>query len=123
MGMNLTQPKPGETVWLWLLKIISGLLVFVLLAVHFIVNHYLAPNGLLGFQEVVEYYQNPLVPIMEGVFLVLLISHSLIGMRGIFLDMNLKRNAYRVLDIILWMLGIMASVYGIWLLFAVMAHG
>jgi succinate dehydrogenase / fumarate reductase membrane anchor subunit len=70
------------------LKIFSGGLVLVLLVVHFLVNHYLAPEGLLSHAEVVQYYQNPIVPIMEGIFLFVVLSHALIGLRGIIMDLN-----------------------------------
>lgn len=116
-------PKPGEGTWLWLIKILSGPLIIIILVIHFLVNHFFAPEGLLSFQEVVEYYRNyPIVPIMEGLFLVLLISHSLIGVRSIFLDLNLSKTASRVVDIALVVIGAAATVYGIWLLGAILAQ-
>ena len=36
----------------------------------------------------IAYYANPLIPVMEGVFLIFVVIHALLGMRGIILDQN-----------------------------------
>ena len=51
-------PKPGENTWLWLLKIASGVFIFALLVIHLVVNHFIAPEGLLTYADVVRYFQN-----------------------------------------------------------------
>ena len=81
-------PKPREGAWLWLYKIVAGLFIVVLLGVHFIVNHLVAPEGLLSYNDVVRYYTNPIVPVMEIAFLIFVISHALVGLRSILLDLN-----------------------------------
>ncbi|GAB4578314.1 MAG: hypothetical protein Fur0022_10490 [Anaerolineales bacterium] len=115
-------PNPTENVWLWLLKIVSGVLIIVILIIHLIVNHFTAPNGLLSHAEVVAYYQNPLIPIMEGFFLVFVVVHSLLGLRSILLDLRPARSVLRVIDGLLMILGISAIGYGIYLLFAVIGQ-
>ncbi len=114
--------KPTENAWLWLLKIASGILILVILIIHLIVNHFTAPNGLLTYAEVVEYYQNPLIPIMEGFFLVFVVVHSLVGLRSILLDLKPTRALLSVIDGILTLFGTGAIVYGIWLLLAIVAQ-
>jgi succinate dehydrogenase / fumarate reductase membrane anchor subunit len=122
--MNLQNgQKPVEAVASWLIKLFSGALVIIVLTVHFLVNHILAPNGLLSYKEVVDYYQNPIVPIMEAIFLIVVVSHSLLGLRGILLDLNPSRSILRILDTGLVIVGVVAVVYGIWLLGAVVAQG
>ncbi len=115
--------RPNENVWLWLLKIFSGGLVLVLLVVHFLVNHYLAPEGLLSHAEVVQYYQNPIVPIMEGIFLFVVLSHALIGLRGIIMDLNPSQSVMKIIDLLLIVVGVVAFVYGIYLIIAVVGFG
>jgi succinate dehydrogenase/fumarate reductase cytochrome b subunit len=116
-------PKPGESSWLWMLKIFSGLLIIIILVIHFIVNHFLAPEGLLTFNDVVQYYSNnPIVPIMEGFFLFFVVTHSLTGVRSIFLDLNPSRSVRRVMDIVLVGIGVVSIVYGFWLLGAILAQ-
>ncbi len=112
-------PKPGETFWLWFLKIVSGVLILFVLGVHLTVNHFLAPEGLLSRAEVIAYFQNPLVILMEGAFLLLVVAHSLLGLRSILLDMNPSEGVRRALDFILLLFGLGVSMYGLWLLNAV----
>lgn len=123
MQNTQTGPKPGESAWLWLFKIISGLLIVVILVVHFLVNHFLPEtDALLTANEVYEYYQNLLYVFMEGFFLVFVVSHSLVGMRSIFLDLNPRKTVMQILDVALIAIGAVSIVYGIWLLFAIMAQ-
>jgi succinate dehydrogenase / fumarate reductase membrane anchor subunit len=114
-----TAPKTGENVWIWLLKILTGLGIIVLLAVHLIVNHLTAVGGLLTHADVVAYYTNPWIVLMEAVFLLFVVSHSLIGMRSIILDLKPSRPMLRLVDVAFVIIGVTSSVYGIWLLQAV----
>lgn len=122
--MNIQKDqKPMEAAGSWLIKILTGALVIIILAIHFMVNHALAPNGLLSYTEVVQYFQNPIIPIMEGIFLIVVVSHALLGFRGILLDLNPSRSAMRVIDMILVVIGVVSVVYGIWLLAVIVSHG
>ena len=120
--MTNTSSKPTENVWLWLLKIASGVLILVILVIHLIVNHFTAPGGLLSYAEVVAYYQNPLIPMMEGFFLVFVVVHSLLGLRSILLDLKPSRTLLSVIDSVLTLFGAAAIFYGIYLLLAVVAQ-
>jgi succinate dehydrogenase hydrophobic anchor subunit len=108
-------PKPREGAWLWLFKIVAGLLIFVILGVHFVINHLVAPNGLLSYADVVAYFNNPWVVAMEIFFLVFVVSHALVGMRSILLDLNPSSRTLRLADIFMVLLGSVSIVYGIWL--------
>lgn len=120
---NVTKPKSREGVGLWLLKIITGLLVVVVLSIHFIINHAVAPGGLLSYQDILRYYTVWIVPVMEGIFLVVVVTHSLTGLRSIFLDLNPSPKVSKVLDTILVVFGAVAMIYGIWLLIVVTNKG
>ena len=114
-------PKPNNNIWLWLLKMVSGLLIVLLLTTHFIINHFsgTAGGGLLTHKEVVQMYTSPGYIFLEILFLVIVISHALIGFRSIILDLNLAHNVMRILDLIFVILGVGSAGYGIWLLFRV----
>jgi succinate dehydrogenase / fumarate reductase, membrane anchor subunit len=117
-------PKSGEGVWLWLTKIITGALIIIILIIHFIVNHLAMPGGLLTWKDVVQYYSsNPIIPIMEIAFLIFVVSHSLIGLRSIILDLKPSRGVLKVVDWIFILGGCTAVVYGIWIVVAVIAQG
>lgn len=116
-------PKSGENAWLWLYKLVSGLLIVIILGIHLVVNHFAAEGGLLTWADVVAYYQNPLIPIMEIAFLIFVVSHSLIGVRSILLDLHPSRQMLKVIDWVFLAAGAGFIVYGVWLVFAVIAQG
>jgi len=107
-----SKPKKREGTTLWLLKIIGGLLIILLLGIHFVINHLVAPGGLLTYQDVINYYRTPIVPVMEIFFLVFVVSHSLIGLRSILLDLNPSDYLLKIIDRILVIVGSGASIYG-----------
>ena len=82
---NTSTSKPGarEGMGLWLYKVVAGLFIVLLLGLHFIVNHLVAPGGLRTWADVVAYYQNPIIPILEILFLIFVVSHALIGDLGV----------------------------------------
>ncbi len=123
--MDLTQstPKSGEGAGLWLLKIITGALVVTLLIVHLIVNHFTAPGGLLNYHEVAVYLSNPWIALMESSFLVIVVTHALLGLRSIILDLKPSR---AVMGFVNWgfsLLGVFSVVYGIWLIRVIVVRG
>lgn len=119
----MIRTKSSEGYALWLYKIIAGCFIVVLLIIHLVVNHLIAPGGLLTYWDVLRYYTIPIVPIMEIVFLLLAISHALIGLRSIILDLNPSRSQIRYLDWCLLLVGVGASAYGVWLVLLLVSRG
>jgi succinate dehydrogenase hydrophobic anchor subunit len=72
---------------------------------------------------VIAYYKNPLIPAMEICFLAAVVTHSLIGLRGIILDLKPSRSALKAIDWILVILGITAVSYGTWLALTIASTG
>jgi succinate dehydrogenase hydrophobic anchor subunit len=122
-SQSVSASRSGENAWLWLLKIVTGVLLVILLGIHLVVNHFVDENGLLTYADVVAYYQNPIIPIMEIGFLATVVTHSLTGLRGIVLDLKPSRNFLRVFDIILVIAGISVVAYGIWLVLVIVSKG
>jgi len=117
-------PKPGETTTLWMIKLLTGPVLVIVAFIHVVVNHYVGSlSGLLSHAEVVAYYQNWYIPVMEAIFLITVISHALIGLRGIILDLKPAPGLLRVLDWIFILGGAGFVVYGLWLLRAVAQLG
>ena len=112
---SISAPKSGENTWLWLIKILTGPLLLIILAIHLLVNHFLGETGLLTYADIIAYYRNPIIPAMEIVFLATVVTHSLSGLRGIILDLKPGRDVLKIIDWILVLLGISAVVYGTWL--------
>ncbi|MGE5377008.1 MAG: hypothetical protein ACM3XO_18285 [Bacteroidota bacterium] len=118
-------PRPGENTWIWLIKIATGPLLVLVIGLHFAVNHYMGSmsSGLMTYDDIIAYYQNPIIPTIEIVFLATVVTHCLIGLRGIILDMNPSR---KVLNIVTWLmviLGVFSVGYGIWLVLAIASQG
>lgn len=121
--MSTQLRRRNESVAIWSFKIITGLIIIVLLGVHFVVNHLVAPGGLLTYSDVVQYYQNPVIPIMEGFFLVFVVAHCLLGIRSIILDLNPAPTLLLWVNWLLVIIGVAAIAYGIWLLVVVSLAG
>jgi succinate dehydrogenase / fumarate reductase membrane anchor subunit len=118
-------PRPGENTWLWLTKIITGPLLLLVLGLHFTVNHYLGslPSGLMTYEDVIRYFQNPVIVAIEILFLVLVVTHSLIGFHGILLDMHPSRNVLMIFTWLHVILGVSAVAYGVWLALTIASLG
>lgn len=118
-------PRPGETTWLWLIKIVTGPLLVLVFILHLIVNHYTGSlsSGLMTYQDIVHYYQNPLIPAIEILFIATVVTHSLIGLRGIILDMNPARSLLKIINWVMVLLGVSSVAYGIWLIATIASKG
>jgi len=117
----VSAPRPGENTWLWLVKIVTGPLLVLILILHLAVNHYLGsmPSGLMTYADVVRYYHNPLIPLIEIIFLVTVVTHSLLGLRSILLDLNPPHALRSVADWLLGLFGIGTVIYGTWLVLTI----
>jgi len=123
MEKSLYGPKSGEGTWLWFYKAISGALIVIILFIHLIVNHLAAPQGLLSYTDVLKYYQHPIIPMMEILFVIFAVSHSLIGLRGIILDLKPTRAVLNGINWLFNTVGAAAISYGIWLILTIVSKG
>jgi len=123
MEKTLYGPKSGESTWLWLAKVVTGALVAIILFIHLVVNHLVAPNGLLSYTEVIKYYQNPIIPLMEILFVSFAVTHALIGLRGIILDLKPTRAILNGINWLFSVVGVVAIIYGIWLILTIVSKG
>ncbi|TDA64848.1 MAG: hypothetical protein D9V45_09535 [Chloroflexi bacterium] len=116
-------PKRLEGSGRWLLKILTGLLIVIFLGIHFVVNHLVAPGGLLTYADVVAYFQNPIIVVMEISFLILVVIHSFLGLRSILLDLNPSPTVLRMANFVLVVIGTAAAIYGTWLALTIASRG
>ncbi len=121
-GFDVT-PRSGEGAGLWFLKILTGFLVIVVLIIHLIVNHLIVEGGLLTYADVVRYYQNPIIPIMEIAFLIFVVTHALMGLRSVLLDLHPSNKVLRLINYGLGVLGVGSIAYGIWLVLVIVSKG
>ena len=116
-------PKQGETTILWLIKIVTGPILLIVATIHLIVNHYIGSlGGLQTYGDVVRYYKTWYIPAMEAVFLVTVLTHSLIGLRGIILDLRPGETLLKFINWAFILLGMGFGIYGLWLLIIIAGH-
>jgi succinate dehydrogenase hydrophobic anchor subunit len=115
-SISASTPKSGENSWLWLLKLVTGPFIIIFMLVHFIANHAIASYGLLNYSDIVAYYKIWVVPVMEIIFLGLVVSHSLLGLRSIIIDLHPSRGVMAVISWLFLIIGVFAFVYGTWLI-------
>lgn len=103
---------------LWLIQAFSGLFLVGLLGVHMIAHHFIVEGGLRDYQQVLNYVANPVVFIIEVAFVILGTVHALLGVRAIVNDLRPSAGVQRALNGVLWVLGAVTIIYGLWLAIA-----
>jgi len=106
------EPK-ATSAWLW--QVITGVGLVILLGLHFVANHFIAKGGLRDFADVLAYLRNPIVLVLELLFLVVVTTHALLGVRAILLDFGFSENAEKRLSRVLTVVGVLTVGYGLWL--------
>ncbi len=106
--------EPGAiSSWLW--QVVTGVALLILLGLHFIANHFIAKGGLRDFADVVAYLRTPIILVLEVLFLVVVTTHAMLGVRAILLDFGLSDHAAKRLSRALTAVGILTIGYGLWL--------
>ena len=113
--MKFMEDKPRSSIGTlrWFVQAGLGILLVILLGVHLIVNHLVAPQGLLSYADVIRYYDVPGIALMEVLFLIVVTAHCLLGVHSILLDLNLPSSFTKTLIWVLVVLGVAGIVYGI----------
>lgn len=99
----------------WLFQAFSGLLLVIILGTHMIAHHFIVEGGLRDYQQVMDYVSNPLVFVIEMVFVVVAVSHALLGVRAILIDMRPSPGALRTINWVLAVFGAAVIIYGFYL--------
>ncbi len=108
-------PEPGTRTVGWLIQVVTGALVLLLVTLHMIANHFIVPNGLRNFNDVVDYLRTPIVLFFEVTFLVVVTWHGLLGLRAVLFDFGLSARTERVVTWLLAVVGVVTVGYGLWL--------
>ena len=125
MNSSVSVPKSGEGSNAWLIKIITGVLVIIILGIHFVVNHTLGSRGgLLTYEGIVQYYaNNPIIPIMEILFVSFVVTHALLGLRSIILDLKPSEKTLKTINRVFVVVGAAFILYGIGLIAVIVYRG
>jgi len=102
---------------LWFLKVFSGVALYVFVGLHLMAHH---PGGdLLDYEGVVAYISQPRAFILETLFLLTVLVHSMLGVRAIILDLGLQPAQERKVNLFVFLLGAVLFVYAFILTFSV----
>lgn len=115
-GTAWTPSREGERpTWGWIWQAVSGSAVLLLVTLHMIANHFVVPRGLRDFADVVAYLSNPVIVVLEVLFLVFVTWHALLGLRAILFDFGFSARTERAITWILAVFGVGTVAYGLWL--------
>lgn len=108
--------RKSTRVWWWTVG--TGAALLVLVTAHMVAHHFVVDEvgGLRTYRQVLEYVSNPLILTLECLLLVAVTIHAMLGVRSVLFDFDLEPHARRLVDIGLWVLGVMTLVYGFVLL-------
>ena len=106
------EPKKS---WTWYWQVFTGIALVLLLGLHFIANHFIVKGGLRDFADVVSYLRNPIILVLEVLFLVVVTIHAMLGVRAIVMDFGISDSAEKRLGQVLTVVGVLTVAYGLWL--------
>ncbi len=104
---------------LWILQALSGALLVVMVALHWLAQHLVVEGGLRDYSEVVSYLRQPLVLVLEIAFLIVVSAHALLGVRAVLIDLGPGKMAERLINCSLGVVGVGMVAYGIDLVLAI----
>ena len=121
MNKPLTRERAGS--WSWIFQAFSGALLLILLGLHMVAQHFIVKGGLRTYADVVTYISNPVLFVLEVMFLIVVTWHALLGVRAILFDLGLKPATERWVTVMLTAFGVAVVGYGVWLSATLVSRG
>jgi succinate dehydrogenase hydrophobic anchor subunit len=92
--------------------------LLVLVTVHMVAHHLVVREigGLRTYDQVLAYIGNPVIFVIEAVFLVVVTWHAMLGLRAVLLDLNLPAALERLVRPGVIALGAVTVTYGLLLI-------
>ena len=102
----------GSRSWMW--TSFTGVSLLVLATIHMVAQHFVLEQvgGLRTYQQVLDYISNPIMFVIESIFLVAVTWHAMLGLRSVLFDFGLSDRARRRVNRGLTVLGTLTVVYG-----------
>ena len=96
----------------------SGVALLVLVTVHMVAHHFVVEEvgGLRTYAQVLDYIANPIIFVIEILFLVVVTTHAMLGLRSVLFDFGLSTRAKRMVARGLLVLGVVTVAYGVTLI-------
>lgn len=116
---TLVRPRADTNTWSWIWQAVTGLGIIFLVGLHMIAHHFVVQGGLRNFEQVQAYIRNPVILILEVLFLITVTAHALLGVRAILFDLGLSDRVEKAVSQGLTVLGVLTVAYGLWLTWVV----
>jgi succinate dehydrogenase hydrophobic anchor subunit len=102
----------------WKATAYSGVALLLLVTVHMVAHHFVVKEvgGLRTYAQVLDYVSNPVMFVIEVLFLVVVTTHAMLGLRSVLFDFGLSARSKRMVARGLLMLGIVTVAYGVTLI-------
>jgi len=114
-GPGTQEPQGRSGTRAWRATALSGVGVLVLVTAHMVAHHFVVEEvgGLRTYRQVLAYVGNPLIVVLESLFLVVVTWHGLLGLRSVLFDFGPSEVAKRRLSQGLTVVGIATVGYGL----------
>ncbi len=99
--------------WIW--QALTGLALVILLSLHMIAQHFVVEGGLRTYEDVLRYVANPIIIVLEVLFLVAVTYHALTGVRAILFDLEMSDRAKTTTTRVLTVVGVILVAWGLYL--------
>ena len=100
--------------WSFVWQAVTGVAVMGLVTLHMVANHFVVPEGLRDYAQVVAYLSSPVIVVLEIAFLVTVAWHGLLGLRAVIFDLGLSARAETWVTRVLAVVGVLTVGYGLW---------
>jgi succinate dehydrogenase hydrophobic anchor subunit len=105
--------EPGRArSWRWAAA--TGVALLVLVTIHMVAHHFVveAVGGLRTYDHVLDYIANPVIFVIESIFLVVVTIHAMLGLRSVLFDFGLSERGKSLVSKGVAVLGVLTVVYG-----------
>jgi len=110
----MNNPAKTKGTWSWLLQRITAILMVILLGLHIWLTHFESlDEELLDWESVENRLASIAILLIDYGLLITVLYHALNGARMVAFDFVLGNGKRRAVDVILWVIGIFATIWGI----------
>jgi succinate dehydrogenase hydrophobic anchor subunit len=102
----------------WRATAYSGVALLLLVTIHMVAHHFVVEQvgGLRTYAQVLDYISNPVMFVIEVLFLVVVTTHAMLGLRSVLFDFGLPPKTRRLVARSLLVLGVVTVAYGVTLI-------
>jgi succinate dehydrogenase hydrophobic anchor subunit len=107
-----TGERTRSRTWRW--TAVTGVALLLLVTIHMVAHHFVveAVGGLRTYQHVLDYIANPVIFVLESIFLVVITIHAMLGLRSVLFDFGLSDRHKQLVSKGLVALGVVTVAYG-----------